>query len=364
MKIISKTVSLSTLLLALCLAGCATPVATRYVWPPPPEVAKIEFIGTYRNQSDLADSGLATLLLGSDASDSLMNPLAIAADGLGKVYVTDMKLGAVLVFDFTARKTYKMSGQGSKPFSKISGVAIDNEGNIYVGESDLKKIFVFNKNESLVSTIDLSAQLKSIGLFAIDKTRKRLVIPDIAASKVHVVDFNGKVITTIDKFKDGKEYFNRPSATAFDPQGNIIVTDTMNARIVRFAPDGTFLSMFGNRGDNPGDFAIIKGVAVDSEGHIYVTDSKSNRFNIFNEKGDLLLAIGALDDANRMIGGLVTPLGIFIDQNDTIYIVEKNYTRFQKYQYLNPAYLARHPILKETPLAKPVDEGKKDNKAN
>src|SRR6266568_1879749 len=359
MKMISNMFALSTVLLALCLAGCAAPrVAERYVWPPPPDEPKIEFLGVYKTQSDLAEEGLAKLILGSDVSASLRNPLAITADGHGKVYVSDLKLNGVLVFDFTTRKVDMLAVESGQIFNKVSGIAIDNDGNIYVGDTDLKRIVVFDKNEKFVSNIDLSAQAKSVGLFAIDKARKRIVVPDPAAHKVHIVDFSGKFIKTIAKHGGTEEGFNYPTAAAFDPQGNIIVADTMNSHIERFAPDGTFLSLFGKRGDSPGEFAVIKGIAVDSEGHIYVTDSKANRFSVFTEKGELLLVIGTLDDADKVIGGMVTPLGIYIDQNDTIYMVEKNYARFQKYQYLNSAYLASHPITKDTVLAKPVVEEK------
>ncbi len=364
MKIICKVITLSTAVLALCLAGCASGpvVAERFVWPPPPEEPKVEFLGVYRNQSDLTEKGLSALLLGTEASDSLQNPQAIAADGNGKVYVTDMKLGGVLVFDFTASKSYRMAGESAALLAKPSGIALDGDGNIYVGDTDKQKIFVFDKDEKPVSVIDLSAQAKSIGFFAIDKVRKRLAVPDPRASKVYIVDFSGKVLTTLEKYEGEEGILNMPAATAFDKGGNIIVADTMHARIVRFTPEGKFLSLFGKRGDNAGEFSVIKGVAVDSEDHIYVTDSKSNRFNVINEKGALLIAIGSVAGLSPKVGDFLIPMGIFIDQNDTIYIVDKFAKRFQKYQYLTPAYLSKHPILKDTPLAKPAEEEKKEKK--
>src|SRR6185369_4087993 len=153
--------------------------------------------------------------------------------------------------------------------------------------------------------------------------------------------------------------FRFPTSVAIDFKGNILVADSMNARIVRFTPEGDFISTFGQRGDAVGDIAMLKAVAVDSEGHIYITDAKSHRIQIYNEQGEILLAIGLLSQGSGIIGGFYSPNGLYIDQNDAIYIADKLGKRFQIYQYLNKAYLAQHPITKQTVAAKPQKDGDK-----
>ena len=44
------------------------------------------------------------------------------------------------------------------------------------------------------------------------------------------------------------------------------------ARVSVFAPDGTFLYMFGSLGEDNGQLFDPRGVATNSKGHIYVTD--------------------------------------------------------------------------------------------
>ena len=279
----------------------------------------------------------------------------VAGNGRGKVYVTDIKHGAVFVFDFNNKSVTLLGGEGAAGlFGQPTGIAVDNEGNIYVADSAKRKIMIFTGEGKPHSAVDLSDKLKSIGFIAYDNQRKRLVVPDPKEHKIHVVDLKGTILFTmevLDKIEGG---FHTPNAVAVAPNGDIVVADSMNARIVLFNSEGKYLSTFGNRGDNPGQLNINQGVAVDSAGHIYVTDARDNRFTIFNTKGQVLLVVGKAGDSRANIGVFQIPFGISIDQNDTIYIVEKYFGRFQKYQYISAEYLAKNPIKPEN-LAKPID---------
>lgn len=342
------------LLIILSLAGCAAPKnKMRYVWPPPPDEPKIEYLGVYNNVSDIASDSLVSKFLGSDVQLVLKNPQMAAGDGHGRVFVTDLKIG-VVVFDFNVNSVTLLGGEGAGGlFDKPTGIAFDGEGFIYIADSPKRKIMVFTNDGKPYENLDLSEQLKSIGFIAIDKQRKKIIVPDPKDHKVHIVDFKGTIITSISKYESLEGGFNRPNAAAVAPNGEIFVADTFNARVVRFSPDGKYISSFGERGDNPGQFNLIQGIAADSSGHIYITDAPTNRFSIMNAKGELLLVIGSPGDSKSRIGVFQIPFGISIDQNDTIYIVEKFFSRFQKYQYLSADYLAKKPV-KTDELAKPV----------
>lgn len=345
---------LSVLICLTVLWGCtAAPVKStqRYFWPNYPDTPRIEWKGIYQSSSMLEEKGFLDVMLGEEGGMALGFPVFAAGDGMGRVFVSDHKLYGVMIFDVTNKKTRLLGTSGGKQevfIARPTGIAFDAEGNIYIADTDQKKIFVFDVKEKPTNILDLSKDVTSLGFIAIDKARKRLIIPDIRGHKILIAELNGKVISTIGErgVDDGK--FNFPSAVAVDAQGNIIVCDQMNARIQILAPDGKFKSKFGKRGDGVGEFNIIKGVAVDSEGHIYVTDGKSHRMSIFNEAGEILLSVGEARSepggTTVSAGGFNLPNGIFIDQNDSIYVSDVFNMRVQQFQYLNEKYLRENPL--------------------
>lgn len=342
-------------------AGCVSgpQVRERYFWPPPPDTPRIEWLGAYQGVSDIKAQGLMELVVGTEDAITLAKPVFITSDGNGKVYVSDFTLKTVVVFDMKAKDVHPL---GSGVFEHPTGVAVDGLGNVYVGDTKTRKILVFDRNERPLNVIDLSGTLQSIGSIAIDKSRNRLLVPDVKANKVIVYDLVANSIL----FSIGGEVaaqgsetvsFNFPTSVTVDGSGNILVCDSMNANIARFTPEGKFISRFGRRGDGIGDFNMIKAVAVDSEGHIYVTDSKANRISIYNEKGEVLLLFGgaySLKGPGSQVtpGGFLLPNGIYIDQNDRIYIADQYNSRFQVFQYVTEKYLREHPITEQMPAAK------------
>lgn len=345
---------LTLVILSILMWGCAAaPVKStqRYFWPNFPDVPRIEWKGIYQSQAQLAEKGFLADVLGEENEMALGFPVFAAGDGMGRIFVADHKLYGIMIFDVAKKATRMLGvveGKESVRFMRPTGIAFDADGNIYVSDTETKKVYVFDNQEKVTKVLEYAKDAKSIGFLAIDKARKHIVFPDIQGHKIIISDLNGNVISKIGDRGDKDAEFNFPPAVAVDGQGNIIVCDQMNARVQILTPEGKFKAKFGKRGDGVGEFNIIKGVAVDSEGHIYVTDGRSHRFSIFSDAGDILLAVGApLTEAGGTTvsaGGFNFPNGIFIDQNDTIYVADVFNRRVQLFQYLNEKYLRENPL--------------------
>lgn len=335
--------------LTTILAGCAAaPVAKRRVfWPDYPDTPKIEWIATYAGSADLLDrDSLFIKLVGTDDEVRVSQPISIASNGAGKVYVSNAGTSNVSVFDFNARK---VSTLGSGIIQHVTGVSVDAQGNAYIADSASKKIHVYDRDDKPIAALDFSERMKSIGMFAVDKRSARLIIPDPKDHRIVVADLKGNFLFAFGKLGGGDGEFNLPLSVAVESDGGIVVCDSFNGRVQRFNAQGVFVSKFGRRGDGIGDFELIKGVAVDSEGHIYVTDGRGNRVTIFSPLGETLMAFGGKfahnDDKVVSAGGFLMPQGIYIDQNDRIFIADQLNNRFQVFQYLNPRYLTEYPLV-------------------
>ena len=118
----------------------------------------------------------------------------------------------------------------------------------------------------------------------------------------------------------GLNVFNQPSAVYVAPNGDIFVGDghggQSNARIMKFDAQGNFIKTWGERGSGPGEFAVPPAVAMDSLGRLFVGDRGNNRIQIFNMEGDF---IAEWPQFGR-------PSGVYIDDNDVLYVTDSSST--------------------------------------
>jgi sugar lactone lactonase YvrE len=81
--------------------------------------------------------------------------------------------------------------------------------------------------------------------------------------------------------------FNRPTDIAWDPQGNMFVSDGYsNARIVKLDKTGRFIKTWGSRGSETGQFDMPMSLATDAQGNVYVADLGNKRIQIFDNEGN------------------------------------------------------------------------------
>jgi len=115
---------------------------------------------------------------------------------------------------------------------------------------------------------------------------------------------------------DGPDEFNRPSAVYVAPNGDVFVGDGhgpgSNARVLKFAPDGSLIRIWGQRGAAPGEFATPHSFAMDSQGRLFVGDRENDRIQIFDQDGNFL-------DEWTQFG---RPSGVFIDDSDMLYVAD------------------------------------------
>jgi DNA-binding beta-propeller fold protein YncE len=110
--------------------------------------------------------------------------------------------------------------------------------------------------------------------------------------------------------------FNLPTDIALTPAGEMFVTDGYgNARVHKFAADGTHLLSWGEPGTAPGQFRLPHGVWIDRHGRVLVCDRENDRVQVFDQEGRLLRVW-----PTKLIG----PAVFYVDAHDIVYIPEHN----------------------------------------
>jgi DNA-binding beta-propeller fold protein YncE len=218
-----------------------------------------------------------------------------------------------------------------RPWGSTAGVAVDRKGNIWVAErcganscagSKLAPILEFDPSGKLLTSFGAEMFVFPHGITADRDGNIWVTDGDGKDGKGHqVFKFSpaGKVLMTLGKAGvagTSEDTFNKPSAVAIATNGDIFVADghggESNARIVKFSKDGKFIMTWGKKGSAPGDVNIPHALAFDSKGRLFVADRGNNRIQIFDQNGKF---IDQWQQFSR-------PSGLFIDQNDVIYVAD------------------------------------------
>ena len=77
--------------------------------------------------------------------------------------------------------------------------------------------------------------------------------------------------------------FHRETDVAWDPQGNIFVSDGYgDSRVVKYDRNGRFIKSAGTRGTGPLQFNTPHAIAVDAKGLVYVADRGNSRIQVLD----------------------------------------------------------------------------------
>jgi len=254
---------------------------------------------------------------------SLVWPVSISLDSQGNLYVSDEWLNRISMFtsDGDWLGSWGIKGKADGEFDKPSGIAFDHEDNLYIVDTGNNRVQKFTKDGQF------------LGKWGHEGT--------------------------------GDGEFNMPWGIDIDSNGDVFIADWRNDRIQKFTSDGQFLMKLGVPGSGDGELNRPTDMAVDGQGLIYVADWQNDRVQVFDSEGRFITKIigdATLSkwaeqklDANpdmrlqreiaqglereRFLSG---PLGVEIDDNNRLFIIDSDRNRIQIYRKIDPFFLGRY----------------------
>ena len=239
---------------------------------------------------------------------------------------------------------FGVEGVDDGEFKSPTGIALDEEGNIYVADTDNHSIQKFDKDGKFLARWGGDPDSEE-GTFYYPRglaiaPEGHVYVADSGNNRVQKFDPDGNFIHAWGKFgfawrgaEAGK--FDVPWGVTTDQQGNLYVSDTSNARVQKFQPDGTPLIKWGRDGSFDGAFFYPRGLAVDFVGNIYVADEGNHRIQKFDSRGNFLIKWGKEGTGP---GQFKSPWGVACDPLGNVYIVDSGNHRIQKFDS-NGTYL-------------------------
>ncbi|MCG7980967.1 MAG: hypothetical protein AB2652_15440 [Candidatus Thiodiazotropha endolucinida] len=340
------------LVIMLLISSCAgSPEVIKIkpiAFPTPPDQPRFFYEKTIFGTGavNVADkiSRLKNLLTGANQRDgySFAKPFDIAVHQ-GRVFISDTVHRVVFALDFVSGEAIIIGDSGdASDLYKPLGVATDNKGNLYVCDIQLKKLMLYDRNGKWRYAIDLSKEMDRPSGVEVSEDGSTLFVVDVGGVKstrhsIAVYDTRTRShLRTIGSRGKADGEFNLPRDVAIGPNDHLYVTDGGNFRIQILNQQGMTISSWGSAGRHLGQFTRPKGIATDSEGNIYVVDAAFGNFQIFTPEGELLLYLGERSETAGPAKYML-PAGIDVDEDGRVYVVDQF---FRKVEIFRPAGLA------------------------
>ena len=326
---------------ALALAaGCATSSKSGktsfYFYPPAPDEPRIQFLTSFSSQRGLRggdDRTFLNYITGTAQPEkALAKPYGAAAGGK-RFYVCDTDMSAVLVAELETRHLRALATGGDTTLKIPLNIAIDSDGSIYIADSGREQVVVLDKDEKYVTALGKTGEMKPRDV-AVGKDR--LYVADLLNHSVRVYDkkdnsLQFSIPRPEDRTNDERRLYT-PTNLGLDSKGRLYVADTGASAVMIYEPDGKFVRRVGGVGDSLGQFARLKGIALDRADRLYAVDALSQAVQIFNDKGELLMWFAEPDTGDKMQD---LPAKVFVDYEDVGF--------FEK--YASPNFKVEHLVV-------------------
>ena len=185
---------------------------------------------------------------------------------------------------------------GSK-MGAAAAVAFDARGHIYVLTRGAQAFFEFDPNGAFVRSFGDAMFTRSHGL-KIDRDGN-LWATDVGAHTVVKLNPAGQVLLTIGTKGEAGEWneaagsrkLNQPNDIAIAANGDVFIAQGHtpgakgDARVLKFDKDGRFITSWGGKGKEPGQFDVAHGITIDPKGLLWVMDRENSRIQVFDTNG-------------------------------------------------------------------------------
>jgi len=234
-----------------------------------------------------------------------------------KVYVLDSGNARVQVFNLNGNYLFDFGIPGfddGKLYSPNS-IAFDKNGNIWITESSLGRIQIFDKNGKFIKKVKENFGIPQ----TIERFENYMLVSNSKDEKIYILDLNGNIINVIGEEIKSPLYF--PQSIAMLSDGTIVVANSGTSTISLFDKDGNFKKSFSSFGAAPGKIQYPLGVAVNSKDEIYVLDSGSHVIEVYDKDGKYLRSFGRMGGAD---GEFMYPISIAIGSDNWSYVTDYN----------------------------------------
>jgi DNA-binding beta-propeller fold protein YncE len=274
-----------------------------------------------------------------------LQPTDVAVGKDNALYVVDGVNHSIKVFNQEGEYKFSFGGKGTAQgrFDTPVGVSVDNTGTVYVTDTGNRRVQIFTFDGKVKDQITLPVEkVKNprdpVGI-AVDEGVKRLYVADNDNHQILVYSLaDYKLLTVWGSEGSGMQQFRYPFLMDASNDGSVFIVDVFNTRVQQWRGDSGLKSI-GEWGVDLGQLYRPKGVCVDRNGLVFVSDSVLGVIQMFGSEGDFNAVLGT---EKGEVLKWKTPMGIAVDNQNRLYVVEMLPNRVRVYQILHDQIVEKH----------------------
>jgi DNA-binding beta-propeller fold protein YncE len=261
------------------------------------------------------------------SENELSSPYRITGDSKGRVMVADRGNPGVHVFDFRNRKHSRITEGAGTYIQFPSALAIDGRDQLYVADAYIGAILVYQPNgrfHRYIGSRTGERLFERPSGIAIDPASDRIYVADPPRNTVVILSTDGKVLGKLGTSSGGNgtgELLAPADVVVHNHE--LFILDSQN-RIQIFDLAGNFRTSIHLQ-----SMQVAQSLFIDSQNRIYL-DGPEDSMQVFDRDGRLVFQFG---DTGSRYGQFNQPAGIWIDQQDRIYVADTGNHRVQSFEW-------------------------------
>ena len=212
---------------------------------------------------------------------------------------------------------------------RLSGIAVNTEGQIVVADAFGHYVYVFDKNGNRLRKT--GGEGSNTGQFWYPNrisflNENEVLIADCGNSRIQRFNFQtGTVVKSFGKFGEEKGEVNNPVDVTVDDKERIVVTEWGNNRIQVMSKEGESIFTFG---DNGPEKLQYPNCCILNKNIFLVSDGGNHCIKAFDQSGTFLYKFGKEGNQD---GQFTTPYGLLIDGSNNLLVCDSGNSRVQQF---------------------------------
>ncbi len=209
----------------------------------------------------------------------------------------------VLSPDGTFKRSFGEYGTGDGQMEGPTALTIDGKGNIVIADFYNHRVVRHAADGTFLSALGVADDVGAADdrfnypldiitgrdgrfVYVLDSGNERIKIYDSDGNYVFKWGgpFGKNIFITFFEWFPFEGWFSDPKSLAIDGEGRIYVGDASNKRVQIFNESGTFITSFGDTGEN--EFGTIGGIDIADDGSIFVVNQTTRMIQKWQYKPD------------------------------------------------------------------------------